>query len=327
MWVHVGSGITSRCITLAHAYYMVKYRKIGKKLTIIWPVSKECKIGYYDVFSDEQFKDIHCKVIEWRRGAIISEKEEQFISKGGAKYYLAEKNIWGAFLALYIEIKLVGSNLLYQTVTKWFKWRKAYYDYTPPKEIGWGGAAYSNYIEQVWQNIKKGIVCGKDMFVNAGSGIIRDETQAEIGLDCIKFRIEYWNKVRSVLKDNKNIVGVHIRRTDHNVAIAESKTEDFIRYMDNIVKEDGTVSFFLATDDKQEENRLKQIYGSKIITVDEKVWGRDSREGMKAGIVDVLCLSQCIYMLGSYTSVFSRFASEYGKCDLIVCTSNAGKEA
>ncbi len=117
------------------------------------------------------------------------------------------------------------------------------------------------------------------------------------------------------------IVGVHIRRTDHNVAIAESRTEDFMREMDRILEEDSSVRFFLATDDPQEERKLKERYGSKILTMGHKDWGRDSVSGMKCGIIDVLCLSQCKLILGSYSSVFSRFAAAYGKRDLMICRS------
>lgn len=323
MWVHVGSGLTSRCITLAHAHYLVKNKGIGKKLTIVWPISNECKISYYDVFDHAQFDDIPVKVIELRRAAVISAKEEKHISEGGAKYYLAQKNPAGALTALWIEMKLVACNIIRQMVIKSFKLRDAYYDYTPPAEIGWGGRYYDEYIEQTWQNIYKGICRGKEMYVTAGSVIIRGGQELEeITFDCIKFRKEYWNTVESILKKNKNYIGIHIRRTDHNVAIKGSKTEDFIKRIDSIVEMDEEAKFFLATDDKREEAALIDRYGSKIITMGDKTWGRNSDDGMKSAIIDVLCLSQCKYILGSYTSVFSYFAAAYGHCDLVICKSD-----
>lgn len=322
MWVHTGSGITSRCQVLADAYYMVKEKRIGKKLMIIWPVSKECRISYYDVFDDAQFSDIPHRVIELRRGAVISEREENFIAKGGAKFYLAERNFSGAFYAFMIELKLILSHIGYRLVTGWFQLKKSYFDYTPPKEVGWAGEGYRKYIDQTWQNIREGLACGRDMYVNAGAAILRDKEHNQAALSCIRFKEEYWNAVKGILGGGEGqIVGVHIRRTDHNTAIAESRTEDFMREMDRILEEDPAAHFFLATDDPQEEEKLKERYGSKIITMEHKDWGRNSVSGMKCGIIDVLCLSQCRLILGSYTSVFSGFAARYGKCDLIICKS------
>lgn len=322
MWVLTGSGITSRCGVLADAYYMVKYRKIGKKLTIIWPVSKECKISYYDVFDDTQFADIPHRVIELRRGAVISEKEESFIGKGGVKYYISERNMRGAFYALYIEMKMILSHIGLELVRRRFKRKNSYHDYTPSKEVGWAGEAYLKHIEQTRQNIIKDLKAGKDMYVYAGSGIIPNEEKDQGVIAGIKFREEYWNAAEKILHGNRNIVGIHIRRTDHNVAIAGSKTEDFFRYIDKILEEDPATMFFLATDDEREENILREKYGEKIITMGDKSWGRDSSSGMKCGIIDMLCLSSCKFILGSCGSVYSRFAAEYGKIDLVICKEN-----
>ncbi len=48
--------------------------------------------------------------------------------------------------------------------------------------------------------------------------------------------------------------------------------------------------------------------------------GQSLHEGGYSAIVDCLCLSMCNYILGSTTSVFSRFAAEYGEIRLYECS-------
>lgn len=116
-----------------------------------------------------------------------------------------------------------------------------------------------------------------------------------------------------------NVIGVHIRRTDHDVAIKNSKTDSFIYKMKQCIAERPQICFFVATDDIQEEKNLCEVFGDRIIVQKNKVWGRDSKEGMISGLIDCLCLSRCEYILGSSTSVFSSFAAEYGDKKLIIC--------
>lgn len=96
--------------------------------------------------------------------------------------------------------------------------------------------------------------------------------------------------------------------------------------MKEILKKAPETDFFLATDDRHEEERLKEIFGDRIITQKGKVWGRDTVGGMKAGIIDCLCLSSCDYILGSYTSVFSSFSAAYSDKQLIICGKDMGNE-
>lgn len=76
---------------------------------------------------------------------------------------------------------------------------------------------------------------------------------------------------------------------------------------------------FLATDDRSVEEELKKAFPGRIVTYSDKTWGRNSKSGMESAIIDCLCLSRCNYILGSFCSVFSKFAAGYGNTELIIC--------
>lgn len=112
------------------------------------------------------------------------------------------------------------------------------------------------------------------------------------------------------------LIGLHIRRTDHLVCIAKSPLAAFIKKMDELLENNSDLKFFLAADDKSVQADLIHRYEDKII-VQDKVWGRNSTTGMKSAILDCLCLASCTLIIGSCNSVFSHFSAEYGKVQLI----------
>ncbi len=105
------------------------------------------------------------------------------------------------------------------------------------------------------------------------------------------------------------LIGVHIRRGDNDAAIQVSPVEAFIERMRLEVDQDPEVSFFLATDDPATERRVKECFPGKVLTR-AKVLARDRPEGVRDALVDLLVLSRCRLILGSYWSSFSDTASE-----------------
>lgn len=201
------------------------------------------------------------------------------------------------------------------------KYRKkdAYIEFEPPEEIGWQGEKFQRYINDAWEKVKNSIAEKEDIFVHAYRGIVRGIEKDQISLDVLKFQKQYWDEVETILPGEKKTVGVHIRRTDHKVAIKNSSIETFISIMQKILDAEPDTVFFLSTDDSLVEKRLREQYTDRIITQKKKEWGRDSKAAMKSGIIDCLCLSKCNYILGSYTSAFSEFAAKYGHKKLIIC--------
>jgi hypothetical protein len=105
------------------------------------------------------------------------------------------------------------------------------------------------------------------------------------------------------------LVGVHIRRTDNDAATQVSPVELFIERMRREVDQDPEVRFFLATDDPMTEERVRSCFPGKV-TTRPKVLARDRAEGARDALVDMLVLSRCRLILGSYWSSFSETASE-----------------
>ena len=110
--------------------------------------------------------------------------------------------------------------------------------------------------------------------------------------------------------------GVHIRRKDNVPAIDNSKTEDFIKKMNEILEENDSAKFYLSTDDPDTENQLKQRFGRKIYTIKHKKLDRNSKGGIEDALIDMYCLSRTNLILGSYSSSFSAVAAAIGKIPL-----------
>lgn len=269
-------------------------------LTVVWPRTMDCNIGYYDVFDESQFSDIELNVIELNMEDNVAASVEKSIPE-----YLSKKQ----FVKVLSEIRK----------RIWLKVVMNFVEYYPPKEVGWSGTPYLNYTMECWKKVKNHLHQEDKLFVHAYCGIIVGEERENVDYSVIKFKEEYWEKVRLILSGNNHWVGMHIRRTDHTVAIKGSSTNAFIKKIEEILSQEENLKLFLATDDIIEERQLKARYGDTIITQTNKEWGRDSMEGMKAGIIDCLCLSCCDYILGSYASVFSSFSAAYGKKELIIC--------
>jgi hypothetical protein len=123
----------------------------------------------------------------------------------------------------------------------------------------------------------------------------------------LKPRQEFVDKVSALFGDKK-VVGVQIRRTDNEAAIRHSPTELFLNEMATYPSD---TYFFLATDSEFEKVKLKDAYGSRILTFNAPL-NRGTMEGMRAGFTDFLALSRCSEILASFHSSFSEKASELG---------------
>lgn len=279
------SGLCSRIYSLSDAYNLAK--KTKQELVIIWGRTSDCNCRYSDIFSDIQFKDVKLKVIEvYFFGRHIKQ--------------LNYKKIGELWSGIY-EILLRGlSSIKYWSFKIYYISRCKIYK--------------NSYIDN---NVffEEDLAEDNSCYFEVYCGISKKHK-----LNSISFRSEFIHKSKEVLKgiDKNNCVGVHIRRTDHTVAKELSTTDKFIKIMKNIEIRNKEVIFYLATDDWNEEKTLKNIFGEKIITQKEKVLNRDSLEGMNTSVIDFLCLSQTEKILGSSTSVFSKFAADLGGIELII---------
>jgi hypothetical protein len=119
------------------------------------------------------------------------------------------------------------------------------------------------------------------------------------------------------------IVGVHIRRTDNHVCIANSPSELFWKEMDGLP---STTQFFVASDSQQERDILFMRYGERVHFIVPELLGRNEYFGCMDAVLDFYCLSCCDVVFGSYKSSFSEVAAAYGGACLKIIKNSGFSE-
>ena len=116
----------------------------------------------------------------------------------------------------------------------------------------------------------------------------------------------------------QNTVGVHIRRTDNKIAIAESTNENFMAIMDELVAEFNDITFFLATDDPETKELFVNKY-DRVLTYDVEYSRRDA-QGVKDALLELMTLAQTRVILGSTNSSFSTMAALFNLSAIMYIT-------
>lgn len=125
------------------------------------------------------------------------------------------------------------------------------------------------------------------------------------------------SKAESILGHSENIVGVHIRRSDHQLATTRSTDDLFDRIIFSEISSGNYV--YLSSDDVNVKRNFKDKYGDRIIIYDNAVIDRKSSAGMQDAVIEMLCLALCKKIYGSFGSTFSNVASYiYGKPKITV---------
>jgi len=118
------------------------------------------------------------------------------------------------------------------------------------------------------------------------------------------------------LHTNAIVIGVHVRRTDFRYNSYKNKNSDelYFKRMDEMIENNPEIYFFIATDSKKTENEFIKRYGGRIIIYPKKEFDKESANGVKEAFIELLILSKCNHILGSYLSTFSELAYWYGGC-------------
>ena len=119
-----------------------------------------------------------------------------------------------------------------------------------------------------------------------------------------------------VLSDDYNLIGIHIRRTDHRPAISLSTTDLFIKKMNEIVAAKPLQKFFVATDDPSEVEHLRQHYPGRIVHRPARSYDRSNPEAIEDALVELLCLAGTQKIIGSSQSTFSALAGKLGRIEV-----------
>ena len=122
-------------------------------------------------------------------------------------------------------------------------------------------------------------------------------------------------------------VGVHIRRTDNLPAKGKSSTEAFLASMSRELEKDPSVLFYLATDDMEEEARLREVFPGRVLSNQKRCLRRDSVEGMQDALLDLYCLAATRKIIGSYFSSFTDIAADMHKIPKLIAGASDDGDA
>lgn len=127
---------------------------------------------------------------------------------------------------------------------------------------------------------------------------------------------ELMDKIKNVsICDASKTIGVHIRRTDHDIAMSKSTLAKFKSRIGEELTRDASCLFYLATDDETVKKELISDFKNSIITYEGEL-RRDTLVGMQDAVIDLWCLSRTKSILGSYFSSYSALAAELGNVKL-----------
>lgn len=116
---------------------------------------------------------------------------------------------------------------------------------------------------------------------------------------------------------NPDVIGVHIRRTDHIIAKETSSVEKFKVQIHKDLERNPNQLFFLATDDLEVQNMFAQQFNKNILLYSQNK-SRNNKIGIEQAIIDLYLLSKTSKIYGSYWSSFSETASKIGNVELII---------
>ncbi len=114
---------------------------------------------------------------------------------------------------------------------------------------------------------------------------------------------------------NKDVIGVHIRRTDNTLSILNSPLSLFIEKMQYEISVNPIVRFYVASDDLNEKRKLQERFGDRILTSFDEV-RRDNERGIIDAVVEMYLLASTKKIYGSSASTYSQYAAELGGIDI-----------
>jgi len=142
----------------------------------------------------------------------------------------------------------------------------------------------------------------------------------------------FFNKYKDSFNKSE-VIGVHIRKGDFKVAYdgrAEvSKETDFVEKMRCLLEINPNYKFLLCTEDEETEERFRLRFGSNhIIYFPKRFRDRSATESVKESFVDILLLSKCPIIIGTFLSTFTEVAWWMGRCKArVVIPGIENKEA
>lgn len=145
--------------------------------------------------------------------------------------------------------------------------------------------------------------------------------QSSLIRDIFKPSPQVLKRKTEILKDNHPDIGLHIRRTDNKASIQNSPVSLFIEKIEKELSKNPSSLIYLASDNQDVKNEIKNLFPDNIFFNEENA-RRDTKEGMLDAFSEMLILSDCKKIYGSFWSSFSEIASMYGDSEIEILTKN-----
>lgn len=278
MVLAVSTGLTSRLWSIVDAMEIIDNSgTTDKELVVLWPVSRDCYINGNDVIDgvvwDGKFQIVSYKSAPYPRMRCKNALVDFFFRGFG-------------FLRDLLSRKE-------EKMRKRYALRKDSFDYIPRT---WKEETASAYYTRVYQELKDRVKDGDtDIYIKAFHKIRIDV--ASVNLRRLLFLNQYIERVQQILGGipRENLVGMHVRRTDHTTCIERSPLYLFTDRMDRLQEENPDIRFFLATDDDDVREELKERYDDRVL-MQKSTLGGAKYHGWHEGRnhrLSVSCQLQC----------------------------------
>jgi len=121
--------------------------------------------------------------------------------------------------------------------------------------------------------------------------------------------------------DFSRLTGLHIRRTDNTISISKSPDILFFKTIEDTLRDNPKARFYLATDDEETKCRFTDRYGEEIILINRRPADRTTLSGIEDAMAEMIVLSKCERIYGSFWSSFSEAAAILGNRPFTQLTS------
>lgn len=175
-------------------------------------------------------------------------------------------------------------------------------------------AQYSNVPPAV-EELQGHIAAGRSIYVSTGQAFCEYDPQY---VQRLRLQPHLQQRVNILSQHfDEHTIGVHIRRTDHVKAIAESPDNLFEQAMRQALESDPKANFFIASDDPHLRTHLAALFPGRA-TIQTCRGTRSDLQGMEEGVVDLWTLARCSRIMGSFWSSYSDTAAEIGGIPLTI---------
>jgi len=171
-------------------------------------------------------------------------------------------------------------------------------------------------LQKLFDQWKAQLQSGKILYISTG-----DYFGENYDISIFKPIAALQKEIDAYLPSDKEVYGIHIRRTDNSWAIENSPLELFENKVSSILKSEPKALFYLASDDATTIAHFQERFGNCILSR-PKTFGRTSVQGIQDAIIEMWLLSKTKKIFGSFYSSYSGMAAKIGNIDLEIVKKN-----